>query len=276
MTRVAINPIAVLFGICLLASGPPAESDPDKRTTAPPSEMVLVPEGPFTMRVEYRWREGLTLDTLIVDDAGFRYRSTVEVRLPAYYIDKTEVTNEQFKAFLDASGYKPKHPENFLKHWRDGSFRPGQADHPVVWVSLEDAQAYAAWANKRLPTEPEWQKAAQGSDGRAWPWGHQFVAAYANVDSDGTQPVGTYPEGASPFGVLDMTGNVWEWTDSHETDGYHNYSWLRGGSYFHAKGSLWYMQGGPTTTYQREKYWHMTPALNRSPSIGFRCVKDAT
>ena len=237
--------------------------------------MVLVPAGEFIMKVEYRWREGLTLDSLIVDEAGFRYRSTEQILVPAFYIDKTEVTNKQFKRFLDATGYKPKYPENFLKNWRGSTYPRGKADHPVVWVSLNDAKDYAKWAGKRLPTEAEWQKAAQGEDGKIWPWGNVFDPKKANMDSDGTKPVGSYKAGASPYGCLDMTGNVWEWTDSFSADGYHYFSWIRGGSYFFAKGSRWYMQGGPITNLQRAKFWYMTPALNRSGSIGFRCVKDA-
>ena len=238
-------------------------------------EMVLIPAREFEMHVEYRWREGLTLDSLIIDDAGTRYRSTEKVYVEAFYIDKTEVTNQAYKEFLDATGYKPKWPKNFLKHWKNGSFPKKLANHPVVWVSIEDARAYAKWAGKRLPTEVEWQKAAQGTDGRTWPWGNIYDPNQANVDSKGTKPVGSYPEGASPYGVLDVVGNVWEMTDSFQSDGYHYFSWLRGGSFYFAKGSRWYMQGGPITNYQRTKYWYMTPELNRSPTIGFRCAKDA-
>ncbi|MCD6115902.1 SUMF1/EgtB/PvdO family nonheme iron enzyme [bacterium] len=238
------------------------------------SNMVLVSAGKFTMHVEYRWREGLSLDSLIADDRGIRYSYTEKVYVPKFYIDKTEVTNEQFKQFLDATGYKPKWPKNFLKNWRNGVYAKGKAKHPVVWVSLEDAKAYAKWAGKRLPTEIEWQKAAQGTDGRTWPWGNVFNPNKANMDSRDTKPVGSYPEGASPYGCLDMVGNVWEWTDSFRSDGYHYFSWIRGGSYFLAKGSRWYMQGGPITNYQRTKFWYMTPALNRSSTIGFRCVMD--
>ena len=238
------------------------------------NNMVKIPAGEFKFLVDYRWREGLTLDSLIIDDAGYHYRYSETITLPAYLIDKTEVTNKQFKEFLDKSGYKPVWPKNFLKHWDDGDYPSGKGDHPVVWVSVKDAKAYAEWAGKRLPTEYEWQKAAQGDDGRDWPWGNIYDPDKANMDSRDTKPVGSYPEGASPYGCLDMTGNVWEWTNSVQTDGYHNFCWVRGGSYFFAKGSRWYMQGGPVTNYQRSKYWLMTPALNRSSSIGFRCVKD--
>ncbi len=248
---------------------------PDGVVQAKSDDMKLVKDGDFLFHVEYRWREGLTLDSLIVDDQGMRYRSSEKVNVPSFYMDQTEVTNEEFKEFMDATNYKPKWSKNFLKHWKNGTYPKGRAKHPVVWVSPEDAKAYAQWAGKRLPTEIEWQKAAQGADGRDWPWGNIYDPQKANMDSDDTKPVGSYPDGASPFGCLDMAGNVWEWTDSVESDGYHYFCWIRGGSYFFAKGSRWYMQGGPITMYQRAKFWLMTPALNRSSSIGFRCVKDA-
>lgn len=237
--------------------------------------MVLVPGGEFTKKVEYRWREGLTLDSLITDDAGVRYRSTTIESVSAFYIDKTEVTNKQYKQFIEGSGYKPKFLENYLKHWNNDTYPKKKANHPVVWISLEDAQAYAKWAGKRLPTDTEWQRAAQGDDGRTWPWGNLFDAKKANIDSKDTRPVASYKTGVSPYGLFDMTGNVWEWTDSFASDGYHSFSWLRGGSYFFAKGSTWYMQGGPITNHQRTKFWHMTPALNRNATLGFRCAKDA-
>lgn len=238
------------------------------------STMVLVPAGKYIMHVEYRWREGLAPDTIVIDESGRSYRSIEEMYVPAFYIDITEVTNAQFKLFLDQSGYSPKWPRNFLKHWKKGKYPQEKGNHPVVWVSLEDAKAYAEWAGKRLPTEAEWQKAAQGTDSRDWPWGNLFDPDCANTDSKGTRPVGSYPKGASPYGCMDMTGNVWEWTDSFQSDGSHYYAWIRGGSYFFAKGSHWYMQGGPVTVYQRAKFLMMTPALNRCATIGFRCVKD--
>ena len=236
--------------------------------------MVLVPGGEFNFHVEYRWVEGLTLDSLLYDDLGLRYQNTEKKHIPAFYIDKSEVTNEQFKAFLDDTDYEPEFPERFLDHWKNGAYPRKKEKHPVVWISVKDAKAYAEWAGKRLPTEEEWQKAAQSTDGRDWPWGNTFDPSKANMDSDDTKPVASYPEGKSPYGCYDMAGNVWEWTDSVQSDGYHYFVWVRGGSYFFAKGSRWYMQGGPVANYQRAKFWLMTPALNRSASIGFRCVKD--
>ena len=186
----------------------------DKSYSAAPKNMVKVPGGEYNFHVEYRWVEGLTLDSLLIDEKGTRYQYTEKVNFPAFYIDKTEVTNEQFKTFMDATNYQPKIPEKFLYHWKNGTYPKKKAKHPVVWVSIKDAKAYAKWAGKRLPTESEWQKAAQSTDGRDWPWGNIFDPNKANMDSDDTRPVGSYPAGASPYGCLDMAGNVWEWTSS--------------------------------------------------------------
>lgn len=133
------------------------------------------------------------------------------VYLDEFYIDKYEVTNKKYKEFVDATG----HPTP--RHWENGTYPQGREDHPVVYVSWEDANAYCQWAGKRLPTEQEWEKAARGTDARIWPWGNTFDKAKCNVESwegSDSKPVGSYPGGASPYGAYDMAGNVWEWTDS--------------------------------------------------------------
>ena len=131
--------------------------------------------------------------------------------LPAYSIARTPVTNMQYKLFVDAAGY-PMPP-----HWWGGKFSQGKEEHPVVKVSWRDAIAFCQWAKVRLPSEAEWEKAARGTDGRICPWGNQMPdKTRCNFDDnvDNTTPVGSYSDGASPYGVLDMAGNVWEWTSS--------------------------------------------------------------
>jgi formylglycine-generating enzyme required for sulfatase activity len=199
------------------------------------------------------------------------------MNIPAFYIDKYSVTNEQFKKFLDATHYHPKDDHNFLKDWKNGTYPRGWANKPVTWVSLEDARAYAAWAGKRLPHEWEWQYAAQGHDGRLYPWGN-------NMDSTRMPPpdqsrsmrpptdVDAFPQGVSPFGVVDMVGNVWQWTDEY-TDEHTRAAVLKGGGYYRATTSHWYFP----RAYELNKYGKyllMAPSLDRSASIGFRCVKD--
>ena len=191
---------------------------------APPG-MVYVPEGPFYMgasRAElvqflrprqpaavFSSEEGLDnfLDT-------WAYSAELPggvVSANAFYIDKTEVTNEQYKEFVDSTG----HPAP--AGWADGAYPAGDARKPVVNVSHDDASAYAKWAGKRLPTETEWEKAARGVDGRFYPWGSGWDKKFARhlYEPDaGAVNVGSYPGYASPYGCLDMLGNVMEWTDS--------------------------------------------------------------
>jgi formylglycine-generating enzyme required for sulfatase activity len=130
------------------------------------------------------------------------------VNLPAFQIEKLEVTIAQYQVFVLATGHKM--PPN----WANGNSPEGKANHPVVFVSWEDARAYCEWAGRRLPTEAEWEKAARGADGRVYPWGNDWDPKKANAKESGirgTTAVGSFPDGASPYGVLDMAGNVWEW-----------------------------------------------------------------
>ena len=163
-------------------------------TEADGSEMVLVAGGTFPMGPARR-----------------------EVYLDAFYVARHPVTNRQFKKFLDVTGYEPEGEEHrFLSHWRRGRCPDKLLDHPVVFVSWIDANAYCAWAGRRLPTEAEWEKAARGPDGRKYPWGKSDpTPKHANFGraKGGTNAVGSYPDGKSPYGILDMAGNVWEWCE---------------------------------------------------------------
>jgi serine/threonine-protein kinase len=133
------------------------------------------------------------------------------VHLPEYRIGLTPVTNRQYQQFVEATGHRV--PD----HWKDGRIPSGKADHPVVGITWHDAQAFCTWAEVRLPTEAEWEKAARGTDGRIWPWGNNAPTdehCNFNRSVSDTTPVGNYQPGASPYGVLDMAGNVWEWTST--------------------------------------------------------------
>jgi Uncharacterized conserved protein len=198
-----------------------------------------------------------------------------QVTLKRFAIDETLVTNAQFARFLEDSHYRPKHPENFLTHW-NGTRPPRKlADHPVVYIDLDDARAYAKWAGKRLPTEEEWQYAAQGTDDRKFPWGQEFDATRCNGgQTEGTTSVRAFPSGRSPFGCYDMCGNVWQWTESERSDGRTRFCILRGGSWFTATGSGWYTDGGPQRVDFAMKFLMSWPGLDRCSTIGFRCVVD--
>ncbi|MCC7355906.1 MAG: SUMF1/EgtB/PvdO family nonheme iron enzyme [Anaerolineae bacterium] len=232
------------------------------RQQHPPSGMVLVKGGNYRYFAVHRYREG----GLVLYAHGPR-----DVEMRDFYMDTYEVTNADFRRFLEATGYRPAEPRNFLRHWHNG-FPEERANHPVSWVGLEDARAYAQWAGKRLPTDIEWQWAAQGPDGRLWPWGMEFNPALCNIDSPGTTPVNTFPGNTSPFGVRDMVGNVWEWIDVECSDGWHRWCFIRGSSYYQAKGSNWYVEGGPIPVNQHAKFLLMYPGLDRCATVGFRCV----
>ena len=194
------------------------------------------------------------------------------ITLPDFFIDEAHVTNAEYEHFLRAAGYRPKHMENFLKHWPNGRMPSELADHPVVYVDLDDARAYARWAGKRLPIEEEWQLAAQGTDGRAWPWGKDFDASKCNPGGH-TMPVRSFPEGRSPSGCYNMSGNIWELTESVRSDGHTRFCMIRGGSFQHNSGSSWFLASGPQPCSHHAKLILMWPGLDRCSTVGFRCVK---
>ena len=247
--------------------------------TAPPGMLLIPPTTGFDFRVngiEVEKNYGVDVQYFWEDHPYTEHHLTMPI--PAFYMDRTPVSNAQFKLFLDATHYHPADDHNFLRDWQGEEFPRGWADKPVTWVSLEDARAYAQWANKRLPHEWEWQYAAQGLDGRPYPWGKTWnPQAVPTPEKGRTRRSPTagdaFPAGASPFGILDMVGNVWQWTDEYQ-DAHTRAAILRGGSYYQPQGSGWYFP----QTYrldQHGKYLLMAPSLDRAGTIGFRCVQDA-
>ena len=275
--------------IVYLKPGTPRRiSTAEKTTTAKdtPAGMVRVPAGAF----EFKTTSG---------DAFIPYPKQDEgktLQLESFWIDKHPVTNAQFEAFLKASKYTPSDTANFLKHWENGKIPAGQENFPVVYVSLEDAQAYARWAGKRLPTEAEWQFAAQaGQSGREWPWEQTlpvtrrlepvtetltFVhlegidSTLVNLGNGRMDAVGSFPKGANPLGIEDLVGSVWQLTQDEYHSGSHRYIILKGGSYFKPSGSWWYVQGGPRELTHRQQLLRVSPGFERNATVGFRCVRD--
>jgi formylglycine-generating enzyme required for sulfatase activity len=243
-----------------------------------PAGMVEVPAATLELNIEMRVRECGFYDSTPPSGDVYNFqkrRFRRPVAFPRFAMDETLVTNAQFDEFLRASRYRPRHGENFLKHWTRGRPPVGFEDHPLAYVDLNDARAYATWAGKRLPTEEEWQYAAQGADGRQYPWGDQMGPGRCNAGETGdTTPVKAFPLGRSPFGCYDMCGNVWQWTESERSDGRTRFCIIRGGAFYAARGSGWYVDGGPRPANFATKFLLTWPGLDRCSTIGFRCVAD--
>jgi gamma-glutamyl hercynylcysteine S-oxide synthase len=248
---------------------------------ADPPKMIKIPTADFLFRVNGIEIEG---DNWAGLDVQYPWEDTPRrhhlhtLHIPSFWIDKYPVTNADFKAFLDATHYHPQDDYNFLKDWKNGSYPEGWANKPVTWVSGEDARAYAKWAGKRLPHEWEWQYAAQGNDDRLYPWGNAWEETAVPIpdhlrDLSSPDSVDAHPTGASPFGVMDMVANVWQWTDEYQ-DEHTRTAVLRGGSYYQPQGSLWYFPRAYRNT-EHGKYLLMAPSKDRAGTVGFRCVIDA-
>jgi formylglycine-generating enzyme required for sulfatase activity len=250
------------------------------------TNMVKIPSGKFTLKTTNG-------DEFIPYP---KYNQGRAYTLQSFYLDKYPVTNLEYYLFMESSGYHPADTSNFLKQWQDGKPAPGTVFQPVVYVSYEDATAYASWAGKRLPTEVEWQYAAQTSDGRSWPWTDSVTAItreeeaitptltvykikginkdQGNPGNGNIDPVGKYPKGANPFGLMDLCGSVWQLTNDIYRTGSYQYIIMKGGSYFNPSSSWWYVQGGPRELQYRQALLRVSPGFERNATVGFRCVGD--
>jgi len=254
---------------------------PTDPATSTPAGMVKIPAGSFLFEVsgiEIEGTNDMGVDVQYLWEDSPRRFHRQPLNLSSFFIDQYPVTNAEFKKFLDATHYHPQDDLNFLRDWKDGNYPAGWENLPVTWVSLEDARAYASWAGKRLPNEWEWQYAAQGTDARLYPWGNEWDSSAVPVPDKsrtlrGPDPVDAHPKGASPFGVMDMVGNVWQWTDEF-TDEHTRAAILRGGSYYQPQGSIWYFPQAYRLN-EHGKLLLMSPSMDRSGAVGFRCVRDA-
>ena len=248
-------------------------------------EMVEIPAGKFIFS-ESHGDEFIAYPRQDVDSSFY---------MPSFFMDKFPVTNAQFREFLMATRYKPADTANFLKHWETGRLPKGWENFPVVYVSWEDARAYAKWAGKRLPTEIEWQYAAQCGGSRDWPWIQSTpvirkeekitetltVNSIEGIDSsrcnlgDGKlYAVGKYPAGFNDWGLGDLVGCVWQLTNDLYQSGSYRYIILKGGSYFKPSSSWWYVQGGPRELHYRQFLLRVSQGFERNATVGFRCVRD--
>jgi formylglycine-generating enzyme required for sulfatase activity len=237
-------------------------------------DLVLIPGGSFIMGSPGRpATEGEGNE-----DEGPAHKVEVET----FYMDLYETTNAHYQEFIKATGASTP------LLWRRGSYPAGKPNHPVVYVSWHEADAFCRWKGKRLPNEAEWEKAARGTDQRHFPWGIQFDANKANtpqhslskgiaVSKGGTTPVGSFEEGKSPYGLYDMAGNVYEWTSSwylpYPGNGVNNIHYgrrnkvLRGGSWYNC---MSYGCGLSSPVYNRSRF---TPEI-KNKGFGFRCAAD--
>jgi formylglycine-generating enzyme required for sulfatase activity len=245
-----------------------------------PEGMIRIPAASFDFKVQGIEIEGSNDAGVDVqyawEDSPRRFHEH-QLQTKTFYMDKFPVTNAQFKRFLDASHYAPTDTGNFLRDWRGGRYPTGWEKKPVTWVSLEDARAYAKWAGKRLPHEWEWQLAAQGTDGRLYPWGNEWQSGAVPIPDKGRtlhgpDAVDAHLSGASAAGVMDLVGNVWQWTDEY-VDEHTRAAILRGGSYYQPQGSIWYFPQAYRND-QHGKLLLMAPAYDRSATVGFRCASE--
>jgi iron(II)-dependent oxidoreductase len=238
-----------------------------------PERMVYIPGGEFLMGST--GKEAKVGFQIGVDETP---QHLVDVK--PFYMDIYEVTNAQYQKFIEAGGRPTPvdHHDPLFYSWVSGKPPVGQENHPVVYVSWYDSDAYCRWVGKRLPTEAEWEKAARGTDGRAWPWGNTFDGTKCNAYESSplwTTPVGSYPGGISPYGVYDMCGNVAEWTDSWY-QAYPGNKLQRSsfGEHFKvARGGAWVL---PYEPWSRATNRNLAqPPDYQHRSLGFRCAKDA-
>jgi formylglycine-generating enzyme required for sulfatase activity len=236
----------------------PVEAEPVAEAGAPEeSGMVTIPPGEFIMGSQK-------------GDESPPHAVSVDT----FEIDIYEVTNAEFAQFVEATSYQTDAEKSSDPSPWQAYFTQGKENYPVVKVSWNDAQAYCEWAGKRLPAESEWEKAARGTDQLTYPWGDEWDASKVNSKESGLRgpvTVGSFPQGASPYGVMDMAGNVWEWTSSWYT-GYPQTTFNSnyfGETFKVLRGGGWFSEQSQVRTTQRNA--NSPDAAN--DDIGFRCAR---
>ena len=267
--------VLVLSGLTLIAPQLAGGADlPKTATGRDGAPLNLIPAGEFLMGTSISNRDG-----------GRDEYPERRIFLDAFYMDSLEVTNGRYLEFVKATGHRlPEHPrDKTLTLWQGPTVPAAFKDHPVVNVDWHDAAAYCAWAGRRLPTEAEWERAARGTTGRRFPWGDaeptRTLANYLNQwrNGAGLEPVGSHPQGASPEGVQDLQGNVWEWVADWYDPSYYEKGPTRNpkgpdeGTRKVIRGSGWESEAPLLRSAHRLN----SDPKNRNHSLGFRCAIDA-
>ena len=232
-------------------------------------------------------------------DDFIAYPSIVDTNLidmPSYWMDKYLVTNADFYKFIQESKYQPTDTVNYLKHWVAGAPLVTDYKKPVVYISYEDAQAYAHWNHKILPSEIQWQFAGQTSSLQEWPWKQEkpvtreveeitgtlstviikgIDSSFCNLGNGVLDTVGAYPKGVNANGLYDLVGAVWQLTSSEYVSGSYEYIIMKGGSYFKPSGSWWYVQAGPRELTYAQYLLRVSQGFERNGTVGFRCVANS-
>lgn len=239
-----------------------------------PEGMVYIPAGHFIMGSNRQDTEGKSSEFGMAKPLFLDEHPQRKVFLPAYYIDRYETTNQQYALFVEVTRSQPP------LSWPNGRVPSGREDYPVTEVNWYEAERYCKWAGKRLPTEAEWEKAARGPFGLEYPWGNDYDSRRVNAGDSGRgdlAPVGSFEAGKSPYGIYDMAGNVWEWTQdwyqpypgsTYRTDAF-------GQKYKILRGSSWGGVGHyALPLFYRSAHRFYAVPEQRFSDAGFRCAKD--
>ena len=263
--RHVVISLGVLLFACSSSSSPPG--------------MVWIPPGEFIMGTDQQDKEERGLELGLTKPWFEDERPARKINLPGFFIDRYEVTHKAYALYVQKTGSSQP------LSWKDGISPAGQDNYPVTEVNWFQAEAYCRWAEKRLPSESEWEKTARSSDGRLFPWGNQFEPNRANLLGKGPMPVGSFPQGASPHKVDDLIGNAWEWTSDwyqpypgnhRSSDNYgqmfkviRGKSWTEGYGHFEADESQEILEHEARASYRL--FFDPTYSFG---DLGFRCAKS--